>query len=77
MLKVGDIVICIDDKSSLYDDNNKDYEMCLNKYSIYKISHVYKHNDSYVILKEESGAYLSRFITLKEYRKQKLEKLKQ
>ena len=72
MLKVGDKVVCIDDETS-YTNKTKKYG--INKYDIYTLVEC-DPNDSLVKISGSNTYYNRiRFISLKQYRKQKLYKL--
>jgi len=73
MLKPGDKVICIDNS---YLDDNSMRKLLLNHIYIIKLCFTYQSDHfNYIILENDFEYHENRFITLKEYRKQKLLKL--
>jgi len=70
-MKIGDKVICIDYDGQIYTYKLEKYKM----YTIDDIKYDYSSVRYYIILEEPYRFSPDRFISLKEYRKQKIQKI--
>jgi len=76
MFSEGDKIVCIDIEPRKNDDLQEQNDVFLEKNKIYNIRYIFKQKTDYILLEESSGAFkVDRFVSLKDYRKQKLEKI--